>query len=721
MAVGIISLASVAQTYTTKADGNWNSAATWVNGVIPSSTIGAGKIVNINHDVTFNLSSDLTISGTLNIENDTLRFGSFHDKKVYIQSTGLMYVKNGGFLQASSPSLSEMQISGGRLVLDNAKFSISKNIKALAGTRRSYKNSTVTVGDKYEMEGNSGSRSIDSIQASTITIGKDFDVKSYCTIRVSNAKVIVLDGDFDNGANSDITVLPGATNNFGFDVLKTKKDLDNDGAWDARIDAYCVDGNITGSNMAAIDFTRAEDCSLTTVNSGPAPEVVFGNPVLTSGTANQQGAVYRFANVFPGVDAEVKLKKFSRPDIVMLNVDLPSMGWGKAFQPQFGLPGLVQPFQNWYIDFEMTFYDGGTNNKRRMAKVDMTALDVDGDGNSISEYASFEAPSNVIYSTISYLNAQPAGLLGQSFVCPLDGVASALIACSGCGGDGKTGMWNIDHCTVCDGSGLLYSHNSYPYEGATGNTVSGPVENFLNIDTLATQVMATYQYVDKDRIRFRYGARSGALSSNGSGIRLNSLWFRQFSLAPPVPLPVKLSEFNAIYKGSDVSLNWTSQMEENFSHFIVQRSNDGKNYTDIATVLTNGSYGSGTKYEYKDRNVSSATGMNFYRIVCVDRTKEATYSVVRTIRLTKENAQTLALTTYPNPVTEQVKVTLPAAWQGKKVVLELYNANGVKVQGVQFSSASQTETMQIANVSTGFYLVKATCDGEVAQQRVIKN
>ncbi|HYO21706.1 MAG TPA: hypothetical protein VER36_04835, partial [Flavisolibacter sp.] len=46
-----VSYIGMAQTYTTKADGNWNSASTWVGGVVP--TVGAGKTVNIKHDVTY--------------------------------------------------------------------------------------------------------------------------------------------------------------------------------------------------------------------------------------------------------------------------------------------------------------------------------------------------------------------------------------------------------------------------------------------------------------------------------------------------------------------------------------------------------------------------------------------------------------------------------------------------------------------------------------------
>jgi hypothetical protein len=265
---------------------------------------------------------------------------------------------------------------------------------------------------------------------------------------------------------------------------------------------------------------------------------------------------------------------------------------------------------------------------------------------------------------------------------------------------------------------VLYSLCNHAFDGTTGNTLQGPVENFVNIDTAATQVMATYQYTDVNTIDFRYGARSGAQSSNGAGIRLNSLWFRDFNLNPPTILPVKLSNFSAFLNKTDVNLAWTGY-EENFSHYVLQRSTDGKTYSDVAVVFANEG-ASTTNYKYKDANVNSSTGTLFYRLQMVDKTKESKYSEVRVIKLGKEK-EAIQLTTYPNPVTDQVRVTLPSSWQGKRVMLELYSSNGVRIQSIQLSSASQTETMQMSKLTKGFYLVKASCDDQVAQQQVVKN
>lgn len=414
--------------------------------------------------------------------------------------------------------------------------------------------------------------------------------------------------------------------------------------------------------------------SLTTTaqngNGAVIPELVFQNPVLISGTPGAEGAKYRFPNVATGLDAILEIKKKSDTSVKINNIDLTAWGWNKAFQPEMGIAGTTPANQNWYIRYKLEFVQAGTTQKRKIQKFYVTALDVDGDGVSISEWNQFINPDSIKRSSVTYLQElAPINLPGVS---------------------------------------------------AKTKKIKGPTDNFTNIDTASTAVMVTYTYMDVDGIDFILGGESGA-STSTAGMRLNSIWFKSFSLAPAAVLPVKMADFNAVYKGADVTLNWTTEMEENFSHFVVQRSTDGKNYTDIATVFSAGGNGVKTQYAYKDRNVSSTSGMNFYRILCVDKTEEATFSAVRIVRLSKDNASTIALATYPNPVKDQLRVTLPASFQGKKVTLALYNANGIQIQAIQLGAASQTEVLQLGNQSKGFYLVKATCEDQVAQQRVIKN
>lgn len=713
-----------AQTYTTRTAGDWSSAATWVGGIVPDGNITSGETVNVNHDLTYNGSGDLVIAGKLNITGATLLFSASFTDKIQVNASGFLNLRDGNFMTDMPSKNNLMNVNGGRISAENSRLYISKDILSSSGSRKRFKNCVIMVGGKYELKGNVNSKAIDTLDHSLLEIiDGDLDNKIYSIMRVANVQIKINNGSMRNDVNSDFSILPGANENFGIDLLKIEKDMENKGTWNALIDAFCIGGNIQGTTMADIDFFRPEDCSLKPA-SAPAPELTFSNPVLVSGTANKQGAIYRFANVYPGVDAQVQLVRFSRSDIVMSNFDKADMGWGKALQPEFGLPGLVKPYQNWFIDFELSFYDNGTNNIRVMDKVDITALDVDGDNNSVMEYAVFQNPSRVTYSTVSVLNNSLNIVTGGTFQCGTCNTAKLLIPCTTCGGDGKTGYWNWYDCTDCNATGNVYSGCNHPFEGTTGNSIQGPVDNFMNIDTSATQVMATYQYFGKEKIRFRYGAKSGSRSSNGSGIRLNSLWFRQFNLAPQSSnisiLPVKITEFTATAQNRVVNLKWTGH-EENFSHYILQRSEDGRNYKDIAVVFANGNNGNASNYMYKDANVLSNTGMLYYRLELVDKVQEQVkYSDIRMINLAK-NSQDLKMIAYPNPVKNQLRMTLPESWQNKPVVIELYSASGTRVSAIQLGSASQTETIDMSRYNKGVYLVKASCNGEESQETVIKN
>ncbi|MBK7560992.1 MAG: T9SS type A sorting domain-containing protein [Chitinophagaceae bacterium] len=80
----------------------------------------------------------------------------------------------------------------------------------------------------------------------------------------------------------------------------------------------------------------------------------------------------------------------------------------------------------------------------------------------------------------------------------------------------------------------------------------------------------------------------------------------------------------------------------------------------------------------------------------------------------------MTILTYPNPVTNEVRITIPANWQNKKVVYELLNANGQTAKKTVTTGSSQTETMNVSSLNSGLYIVKVTCEGQSAIQKIIK-
>lgn len=402
-------------------------------------------------------------------------------------------------------------------------------------------------------------------------------------------------------------------------------------------------------------------------------ELVFQNPVLVSGTAGQDGAVYKFSNVAAGIDATVTVAGRSGPAVVLTNVDVDDMGWHKAFQPQLGIPGNVPGYQDWWMDFELRFYAAGTSDKKTLGSFNATAIDVDGDGLSIQEYLQMNKIKSIAYCPVNYLAEQ--GLTATS--CTYDNVIGNTV-----GSDKK---------------------------------VMGPVMNFTNIDTLGTPVMAMFTYENKDMIAFRYGARSGANISN-AGERLNSLWFKAFNLTPPSTLPIHFHSFAATYDKKKASLNWTAESDENAGFFTVERSTNGTTYQSIGRLPA--SFGKAS-YTLTDDNLPATAAIVYYRIQSREKSGETNYSSIKIIRLNQEAAAAICL--YPNPVQKTANLTLPAAWQSQPVTVSVYSGSGIEVQRKAIPSAGQTEALDLGPLPKGFYVVKARCNGQWSEERIVKN
>jgi len=95
------------------------------------------------------------------------------------------------------------------------------------------------------------------------------------------------------------------------------------------------------------------------------------------------------------------------------------------------------------------------------------------------------------------------------------------------------------------------------------------------------------------------------------------------------PLPVTLTGFTATRSGNNVVLQWQTATEENTSDFIIQRSPDGKTYTDIGTVAAAGNSKTLANYTFTDQQPS--TGNNFFRLKQTDLDGKYNYSSVRLI------------------------------------------------------------------------------------------
>lgn len=82
------------------------------------------------------------------------------------------------------------------------------------------------------------------------------------------------------------------------------------------------------------------------------------------------------------------------------------------------------------------------------------------------------------------------------------------------------------------------------------------------------------------------------------------------------PLPIELLYFEATKKDKFNSIDFVTETEINNDYFIIQRSDNGINFKDIAQINGNGNTNTPSMYSFKDYNFEYTT--NYYRLIQFD-------------------------------------------------------------------------------------------------------
>ncbi len=110
------------------------------------------------------------------------------------------------------------------------------------------------------------------------------------------------------------------------------------------------------------------------------------------------------------------------------------------------------------------------------------------------------------------------------------------------------------------------------------------------------------------------------------------------------PLPLDLVQFSAQAAGQEVSLTWQTLSEKEFSHFEIERSQDGRQFTKLETVLAKGKLTTTTSYRSLDNH--PLDGINYYRLKMVDLDGTYHFSKVVSVEFIRSGITNIV----PNPV-----------------------------------------------------------------------
>ncbi len=233
------------------------------------------------------------------------------------------------------------------------------------------------------------------------------------------------------------------------------------------------------------------------------------------------------------------------------------------------------------------------------------------------------------------------------------------------------------------GSGIL----PVKIDSVIGNTLTFTDNNLANLTT-------GYYYID--------------ITNGTSRIVTSPIWYSRNDVSGP--LPVTLSSFLVEKINNTAKISWSTEQETNSSHFIVERSTDGRTWNNIATLNAAGF--SSSRIDYSIYDNAPMKGINYYRLKQVDKDARYNYSVTRTALFNAKYAVEVA----PNPAKDVVNIYL-AKTNSQPATIQLLNASGKIV----YNTISKQLHVQIntGSMGKGLYFVKVIAADEVTVIRVL--
>ncbi len=176
--------------------------------------------------------------------------------------------------------------------------------------------------------------------------------------------------------------------------------------------------------------------------------------------------------------------------------------------------------------------------------------------------------------------------------------------------------------------------------------------------------------------------------------------YSEFWLALTSPngvLAINLKDFLAEKMGNKVMLKWECSGDENLSHFDIERSKDGINFSKIITV--NALAGNSSTQNYSVTDESPDFPKSFYRLKSIEKDGSFSYSKVVLVKFDNNEGFTI----FPNPVKNTLNVVINQPVQNN--TLKIFDANGKILRTILLPNNSSTIAIDVSKLAKGYYML----------------
>jgi Secretion system C-terminal sorting domain len=309
-------------------------------------------------------------------------------------------------------------------------------------------------------------------------------------------------------------------------------------------------------------------------------QLYFNNPQLVSGTDLEQGAVYRYTNVAPFVNALVTISHIENGSTI-LHMDENGFGYDGGFQPLIKSGGKDES----YVLFTFQFVHSVTGQPFLFPTMNAMILDIDG-SNQMKEFAELNMNDGVS----ALMNATPHIALQNS--------VNKVIALN-----------------------------------TAGVEIGG-------ISTNATEVMFQVASLNISTFEVKFGVNS---ETGSHASRQYSLYFNNFTLPSTLPVSLLSFQATLHSKTATLGWVTTNHFNFSH-FIVEKSTDARTFTETAVLFTESATSNAETTYKYKDNLQNSTAKVVYYRLKMVDVDGSFTYSETRMVRLTAEENKVLIST-----------------------------------------------------------------------------
>lgn len=169
-------------------------------------------------------------------------------------------------------------------------------------------------------------------------------------------------------------------------------------------------------------------------------------------------------------------------------------------------------------------------------------------------------------------------------------------------------------------------------------------------------------------------------------------------------LAIELIEFSGKVESDYNQLVWRTKSEENNSHFILERSNDGIHFEAIHQVNGNGTTLEEHQYGFNDFKIEQT--IYYYRLASVDFDGQINRSQI--IALSRDQVDGSSLIAYPIPANENVYLMFNSNFD-QRIIIEMHSFDGKLIlrKEMDCNRGVNNLTIRVSELAHGAYYVTA--------------